>query len=411
MDTIYLHLFEEKRLLSWLASVTALGLLLSFVLSARATEIAYTIPPAVNSLHNSISEIEKSVPEDKKSLKFDEYIKNKYPGGIITDLEKGVKRIKVTRYFNSRPVKLNIVEVNFDLNPNLKITPAIAGKTLNNKTSIRNFNQREKAILSVNGGYFKPQTGVPLGLLMIDGRVYTGQIYDRVAMGIFDDKFDMARAKVDIKLTSNKGTLSVDNINQPRTLSSHTLIYDNLWGTKSPAAPKYGILLSIKDGKIIETSTTSLTIPENGFVISAPISKVSHILEGKNFKLSIKTLPEWKDVKHIISGGPYLIKDGEIFIDVTAQKLTSITGRNPRTAIGYTKDNNIIIITADGREKASVGLTLSELARYMQQIGCINAMNLDGGSSTVMFGAGQILNSPVNTGGIAVSNAVNVVME
>jgi len=411
MDTIYLHLFEEKRLLSWLASVTAIALLLSFVLSARATEIAYTIPPAVDYLNNPLPEIEKAPQADLKALEFDEYIKNKYPGGIITDLEKGVKRIKVIRYFNSRPVKLNIIEVNFDLNPNLKIEPAIAGKTLNNKASIRSFNQRENAIVSVNGGYFKPQTGVPLGLLMIDGRVYTGQIYDRVAMGIFENRFEMARAKVDIKLHSNKGILNIDNINQPRTLSSHVLIYDNLWGAKSPVAPEYGILLSIKDGKIIETSTSTLKIPEGGFVISAPKSKVGEFLDAKNFKLSIKTLPEWKKVKHIISGGPYLIKDGEVYIDVTAQKLTAITGRNPRTAIGYTKDNNIIIVTADGREKASVGLTLGELARYMQQLGCVNAMNLDGGSSTVMFGAGQVLNSPVTTGGIAVSNAVNVVLE
>ena len=44
----------------------------------------------------------------------------------------------------------------------------------------------------------------------------------------------------------------------------------------------------------------------------------------------------------------------------------------------------------------------------MQQIGCVNAMNLDGGSSTVMFGGGQILNSPATIEGIPVSNAVTL---
>ena len=179
----------------------------------------------------------------------------------------------------------------------------------------------------------------------------------------------------------------------------------------SPPAPKGGKVISVSNGKIIQISTQSIKIPEKGFVISAPSSKLDPIIKCKNFKLQINTNPNWQEAKHIISGGPYLIKDGEIYIDITAQKLKSITGRNPRTAIGYTADGNIIIITADGREKSSVGLTLGELAWFMKEIGCVNAMNLDGGSSTVMFGAGKILNSPQFPEGIAVSNSVNIITE
>ena len=91
---------------------------------------------------------------------------------------------------------------------------------------------------------------------------------------------------------------------------------------------------------------------------------------------------------------------------MTAQKLQSIGGRNPRTAIGYTKDNDLILLTADGREGSSVGLTLNELAYFMKSLGCVNAINLDGGSSTVMYVNGTIVNKPQNTGGIALSNAI-----
>ena len=124
--------------------------------------------------------------------------------------------------------------------------------------------------------------------------------------------------------------------------------------------------------------------------------------------MDIKTSPEWKNVKHIVSGGPYLVKDGEVFVDMTAQKLTCIGGRNPRTAIGYTKDNHVIIVTADGREGSSIGLTLNELARLMQSLGCINAMNLDGGGSTVMYVNGKIVNKPPVQGGIALSNVIGI---
>ena len=82
------------------------------------------------------------------------------------------------------------------------------------------------------------------------------------------------------------------------------------------------------------------------------------------------------------------------------------TGRNPRTAIGYTEDNTLIMLTADGREGASVGLTLFELANLMKEFGCKNAMNLDGGGSTVMYINGEVVNKPAVEGGIPLSHTL-----
>lgn len=411
MDTIFLRLYEDKTI-PWLRIALLVALLFSFYLASRAAEtLAYYVIPTPSNIEKAPAEIQSALDTKQLQHDFDIRIKNKYPSGKIKDTAKGVKQIKVTRYFNSRPVRLNIIETDFKLNHRLTVKPIIAGNTLNQKAKIKHFNEKSNAIISVNGGYFKPQTGVPLGLLMIDERVYTGPIYNRVALGIFEDGFKMARMGMDITLTTNNNEIKIDNINQPRTLSTHTLVYDNLWGTKSPPAPKLGVVFSVKNGRILEVSTSSITIPTDGYVISAPRTKIEHLLGDKHFRLEIKTSPAWNGVKHIISGGPYLIKDGEVYIDVTAQKLTAITGRNPRTAIGYTQEGNIIIITADGREKASVGLTLGELARYMKQLGCVNAMNLDGGSSTVMYSAGEVLNVPATPGGIAISNAVGIIEE
>ena len=142
------------------------------------------------------------------------------------------------------------------------------------------------------------------------------------------------------------------------------------------------------------------------YLVGALLS--SPIVNAKKFKLDIKLNPEWRDVNHIISGGPYLVKNGDIYVDMTAQKLASIGGRNPRTAIGYTADNHLIMLTADGREGASIGLTLMELARLMKELGCVNAMNLDGGGSTVMFIKGKVVNKPAIQGGIPLSHTLNI---
>ena len=268
--------------------------------------------------------------------------------------------------------------------------------------------KRKNAIVAINGGYFKPQTGVPLGTLMINKKIYTGPIYDRVAMGIFDKGYGMARVQLKASIRTNIGGFKIDNVNQPRMLSTHTIVYTRDWGQTTPSTPEYGSQLVVSKGKFVGISESSVEIPTDGFVIIGPTKVLEPMSKAKKIKLCFETSPEWEDVNHIISGGPYLVKDNEIFVDMTAQKLASIGGRNPRTAIGYTKENDLIMLTADGREGASIGLTLIELANLMKELGCVNAMNLDGGGSTVMYIQGEIVNKPAVQGGIPLSHSLTV---
>ena len=345
-------------------------------------------------------------PELRKQ-KFDESIKAKYPGAQIIDVADGVKHIKLTKYYSGRPVRINLVEVDLKVASNIQVQPLLSNsQQLQSRRTISNIAKDKNVIAAVNGTYFKPQSGVPLGTLMIDGKVYTGPVYDRVAMGIFDDGFDVARIQLNANIEGSGVKVKVDNINQPRMLSTYVLVYTPEWGKYSPYAPKYGMSLRVAEGKITKASANPLDIPENGYVISGPKKLLQPLLKDKNVKLDIKTVPEWKNVRHIISGGPYLVKDSEVFVDMTAQKLGAIGGRNPRTAIGYTSDHNLILMVADGREGSSIGMTLMELANFMKSIGCIGAINLDGGGSTVMYVNGQVVNKPQVKGGIPLSNAL-----
>lgn len=339
---------------------------------------------------------------------FNKEISNKYKNLIINDVDKGVKHIKMTKYYNGKPVRINVIEVAYGLNDELIIEPATASEQLASRRKISGIADRENAIVAINGGYFKPQTGIPLGTLMINKKIYTGPIYDRVAIGFFDDGYDMKRLKLDAKIQTNNNSITIDNINQPRMLSTHVIVYTKDWGNISPQTPTYGIQAVIENGKLIKTSYEPCDIPENGYVIVGPESKLNAIKDSKEFNLDVKMSPDWKGVNHILSGGPYLVKDGEVFIDMTDEKLTSIGGRNPRTAIGYTGNNTLILVTADGREGASIGLTLRELAMLMKQLGCTNAMNLDGGGSTVMYVNGQVVNKPAVQGGIPLSHTLVV---
>ena len=369
------------------------------------------VSPLVTPLFGSIT-LERSINDkltiEEQTKNFNEEIRRKYKSGVIVDVDRGVKHIKLTHYYQGSPIRINVIEVNQNLNPDLQLTPAIASGTLNNKSTISTIAKRNNSIVAINGTFFKPSTGVPLGTLMINKKMYTGPIYNRVAMGIFDHGYDMARIQLNANLKSWNKSIKVDNINQPRTLSTHVIVYTPEWGKVAPAIPKYGKEIAIQDEKIIETSTSPLAIPENGYVVVGPAQQLDKMAEEKDIKLEILTTPEWDNVNHIISGGPYLVKKNEVFIDTEEQKLGAIGGRNPRTAVGYTADNNIIIVTVDGRESSSIGMTLSELAVFMKSIGCYNAMNLDGGGSTVLYVNGKVVNHPQVTGGIALSNALTL---
>lgn len=351
---------------------------------------------------------ENIIPIEEQQANFNKSVRNRYKNSLIYDVAPGIKHIKLTRVYQGRPVRINVVEVNKNLNSNIEITPQLSSSHLSSKSTITSIAKKRNSIVAINGTYFKPQTGVPLGTLMINKKMYTGPIYNRVAMGIFDDGFDMARIELNANLKTSKGEVKIDNINQPRMLSTYVLAYTPEWGAFAPPSPKYGIQMAIEDNKITSISTQALPIPQNGYVIVGPKEKLEKVFKARSAKVDIKTIPDWDNVNHIISGGPYLVKNGNVFIDMTEQKLGAIGGKNPRTAIGYTQDGNLIMVAVDGREGASVGMTLRELAGFMQSIGCVNAMNLDGGGSTVMYVNGRVVNMPKVKGGIALSNALTI---
>lgn len=370
-------------------------------------------------IHNQNSY--KSSVKDVRFKLWQISLARRYGNTYKTTIKDGVVHIKMTKYINKKPLKINIIEFNPNINPDIKITPVMAGDKLAKRASVINMSQKNNAFAAINGSYFKPQTGVPLGLMMVDKKILTGPIYDRVALGITDNGFKMDRVSLNAKLNYLGNTLKVNNINQPRTLCTDVLIYTSDWGSTSPATPKYGVQIAIQDGKIINRSVNSLPIPKDGFVISAPQSKIDQFLavenerkifkrkENKDITLDVKTNPDWDDVNHIISGGPFLVKEGNIYVDYVEEKFKPIAGRNPRTAVGYTKEGYFLMVTIDGREESSIGAGLFELAKIMKSFDCIYAMNLDGGGSSTMQINGKIVNTPSIKGGITVSNSLALI--
>ena len=177
---------------------------------------------------------EQIIPIEEQQINFNKSVRDRYKNSLIYDVAPGIKHIKLTRVYQGRPVKINVVEVNQSLNSNIEISPKLSSSHLSSKSTITSIAKRKNSIVAINGTYFKPQTGVPLGTLMINKKMYTGPIYNRVAMGFFDKGFDMARIELNANLRTSKGDIKIDNINQPRMLSTYVLAYTPEWGAFAP---------------------------------------------------------------------------------------------------------------------------------------------------------------------------------
>ena len=72
------------------------------------------------------------------------------------------------------------------------------------------------------------------------------------------------------------------------------------------------------------------------------------------------------------------------------------SNRHPRTAIGITNRNTLIMIVVDGRNSHAHGMNLQELSKIMKWLNVREGMNLDGGGSSTMYIQGATQNNIVN---------------
>ncbi len=117
---------------------------------------------------------------------------------------------------------------------------------------------------------------------------------------------------------------------------------------------------------------------------------------GKPGALDYSNAKFW-DVAYAMHAGPVLISGSELYV-TTEQEVffnTPVDGVQPRSAIGYNGNGDVIMMVVDGRQVDSRGVYLKELALLMSQFKCIEALNLDGGGSSALFVDGALVNRPI----------------
>lgn len=285
------------------------------------------------------------------------------------------------------------------------------------RETISSLTQRRGALVGVNADFF-PFTGDPLGTCIIDGELVSEPGLHRVVVGVLKNGgiiFD--NPVIDARLTLSNGFgRQIDGINRDRE-TNQVVVYTCTWGasTKTKFSGTEVVLTSddlpIRVGKPmnltvteVRTKATNTAIPEKSIVISAGGPAAFYLKENLKpgdkitvqFNIKSANGTDWTQVDQAVGGGPWLLKDGNQFIDLATESMKSSfsTARHPRTAVGVTSDGKILIVTVDGRQSISRGISLPGLSDLMKNLGATNAINLDGGGSTTLSYRGIVVNSP-----------------
>lgn len=305
------------------------------------------------------------------------------------------------------------------------------------------------SLAGVNGGFFTmdPAAGAegdPAGAAVHDGKVLSEPVGDRPSLVLDKNGTSIQRLHWHGTVTApGAAELPLDGVDRvpglirncggtddtPTNLPLHDFTctdpdeivsFTPEFGPTTPAGPGLEVVLDAQGTVTAVNHARGTAVPAGGQTvqaIGADVDKLAAVaVPGKKLKVDTDLLTEnGKSLKttpstDVVNGGPTLVQNGQM--DVTAKRdgvvrtndsnsffYGWVHKRNPRTFAGVDAEGRTLLVTADGRQTTSLGLSLNEEAHVAKSLGMVNAMNLDGGGSTTMVQGGQVMNSPSDATG------------
>ncbi len=257
-------------------------------------------------------------------------------------------------------------------------------------------------LAALNGDFYSMQTGVPLGVMINNGELVSTDD-SKYAVGFTADGqavIGKPSVKVSITNISRAGSpIEIDQINKFPTIWGVYMLTDDFASTTLSSSESLEIIIELggelrASGSVtgyvreVVSGDCNTSIPEGCAVISVACSYEDYPLfvgfrAGDYVTINTVCEPGWENVVTAIGGGDLILDNGVIpdgIIDEDHEKTA-----NPRTAVGLKPDGKVVFFAVDGRTQSSKGITETELAVLMNELGCVTALNLDGGGSTTVM--------------------------
>ncbi|AFZ27056.1 putative periplasmic protein (DUF2233) [Cylindrospermum stagnale PCC 7417] len=313
-----------------------------------------------------------------------------------------------------------------EINPRafgLKLKPIWANsETLAGTAPLIQTAQRFLAVAAINGGYFNRNNKFPLGAIRRDHQWVSGPILNRGAIAWNNSgQFYFGRLTLTENLISpNNQPLPILFLNSGY-VQSGIARYTSVWGPTYTPLTDNETLLVIQKDKITnqlsggKAGETAISIPQDGYLLtlrSNAATAASQLPIGTAVTIASATTPaDFSRYPYVMGAGPLLVQNRQIVLDAKAEKFSDafIAEKAIRSGICTTAAGTLMITAVHNRAGGS-GATLAEHAKLMQVMGCVNALNLDGGSSTSLYLGGQLLDRSPSTAA-RVHNGIGIFLE
>jgi len=295
--------------------------------------------------------------------------------------------------------------------PGGAVTPVVTfGTALTERLSVTGAARRLEAagyrvVAGVNGDYYNTGNGLPVGLVITEGtlRSTDGGYY---ALGFRADGSAFI-GRPQLRLSADLGYSAADGTRYVRTLAALNkaradggiYLYTSELNSRhstGTTAEGVSVICRITDGwlrpggqltaEVLEVSegTASPVLEEDQVALTATSASnlyytdvLRNIPIGTQITVTVTASdPVWEEAEYAV-GALYPVLSGGVTV-------SSDTARNPRTAVGVKEDGSFILYTMDGRGDQSSGAGMKDVALRLAELGCTDAVCLDGGGSTTM---------------------------
>jgi Phosphodiester glycosidase/AMIN domain len=292
----------------------------------------------------------------------------------------------------------------------IKVRPIFTNypQSIKGTTSLLKIADKSQVAGAINAGFFNRVNQLSLGAIRFDNRWLSGPILNRGAIAWNDDG-DIRIARLNLQetmITQGGSRLSVIRVNSADVQHGISR-YTPEWGENYTPFSDDELIVTIEKDKVTHHNTgntkdkMTFSIPKNGYILvlrSLP-SAIEQLVIGSNVRVESETNPpEFNRFPYIVGGGPFLVQNSQVVLDAKAENFNAVYQRQTaiRSGIGKTVSGNLLIVAAHNRAGGS-GPTFAEFAQIMQKMGAIEALNLDGGSSTSLYLGGELLDRPSQT--------------
>lgn len=320
----------------------------------------------------------------------------KYDQKLVDEVAPGITYTSWLRHAASGPVWAHILDI--DPKAGVTVKPVLSNGAIRGLEPLMPMVERSRAVAAVNGSYFGLDGSI-IGLLKIDGEIASTPELPRTALGILPDGkmlIDQVQYEGKIELPDSR-TIPISAVNRERG-ENELVLYNGLYAPTT-GSNNFGMEYVIVNDKVTAINSNNSPIPSGGVVLSAHgavASMLTCLKVGDTVKVLQTLGSEWDKTEHAIGAGPMLVKNNSVFLTTKVEEFgTDVAGgRAPRTAVGIKANGHVLAVVVDGRQENSIGMTLLELALFMQELGASDAMNFDGGGSSEMIVKGKVVNKP-----------------